>query len=247
MNNNLDTIALFQSATDIDDLWAKMRLCLRQYGMTSAFYGVSHAINIVERHPQESIIDSIWYKTDHPKNYRDHFDNKYYIDDDLGAIHCLTNTNPFIWHDKSMWGSPTPRQEKFMLDSFDFKMGIGVTLPIRFDNFGYGGLGLCMGDMSERDFEQMWQTYSQQICAISYLFDEFMRSNHNEAIYPLSIREQEVLSWLAVGETAKSIAYKLGSTPSTVDKQIRTARQKLGARNNEQAITKAIIFKLINP
>ena len=72
-----------------------------------------------------------------------------------------------------------------MLDSFDFKKGIGVTLPIRFDNFGYGGLGLCMGDMSERDFEQMWRTHGQQISAISCLFDEFMRRNHNEAIYPL--------------------------------------------------------------
>ena len=215
--------------------------------MTSAFYGVSHAINVVERHPQDSIIESIWYKTDYCQQYREHFDNKYYVDDDLGAIHCLINTTPFVWHDQSMWGNPTPRQRKFMLDSFDFKMGIGVTLPIRFDTFGYGGFGMCMGDMSEHDFEHMWRAYSGQVCSISYLFDQFMRSNHNEDIYPLSAREQEVLSWLAVGENAKSIAYKLGSTPSTVDKQIRAARQKLGARNNEQAITKAIIFKLINP
>ena len=248
MPNKLDIIELFNSASDIDDLWAKMRACLNEFGVSSVFYGAGEKLSSRHRLTDESIIESIWYKTDHPRAYCEHFDNKYYVDDDLSSIHSVLHTTPFIWHDKAQWGAPTPRQLKFMLDSYDFNMGVGITLPLRFNVCGAGGLGMCTANISESEFNAMWREHKDKICAIGYLFDECMRDNKNiTEIYSLSPREIEVLNWLACGENPKVIAYKLNTTLSTVDKQIRSARQKLGARNNEQALMRALAFGFISP
>ena len=248
MLNKLDIIELFNSASDIDDLWAKMRACLDNYGVSSVFYGVGENLQAKHRLGQESIIEAIWYKTDHPRAYCEHYDNKRYVDDDLGAIHAVLHTSPFIWHNRAQWGKPTSRQRNFMLESYDFRMGVGITLPLRFNYCGIGGLGMCTANMSESEFNAMWQVHETTICTIGYLFDECMRKDNNIAeIYPLSPREVEVLNWLACGITAKVIAYKLNTTLSTVDKQIRSARQKLGASNNEQAVIRALAFGLISP
>ena len=245
--DRLTIFELFNSATDLDDLWLKMRGCLEDFGITSAFYGATYDINLRERAKEEGIMGSLWHITDHPQEYREYFDDKFYIDDDLSAIHSTLKTTPFIWHDKAMWGNPTKRQENFMLDSFGFDMGVGVTLPMRFNQYGVGGLGLCAAGMKEKEFEKIWQSNQKEISTIGYLFDEFTRKNHMSEVYPLTPREKEVLSWLASGKSAKVIAHKLGSTSSTVDKQIRSARNKLGARNNEQAIVKALTFGVITP
>lgn len=66
-------------------------------------------------------------------------------------------------------------------------------------------------------------------------------------VYSLSDREIEVLTWLIVGKNTRAIAEKLESSTSTVEKQIRSARRKLKARNNEQAVTKALMLGLIKP
>ncbi len=69
----------------------------------------------------------------------------------------------------------------------------------------------------------------------------------DDEVYLLSDREVEVLTWLIVGKNTRAIAEKLESSTSTVEKQIRSARQKLNARNNEQAVTKALMLGLIKP
>jgi len=247
MNIELTTFELFNSATNLDDLWKKMRGSLENFGITSAFYGTTYDTNIKQRAKEEGIIESLCHMIDHPKEYTEYFDGSFYIDDDLTAAHCITKTNPFIWHNKTQWGNPTSRQKELMLDSCAFGMEVGVSIPIRFNQSGIGGLGLCVANVNEKDFEKIWQSNQNDIIKIGYMFDEFTRSNHMNEICPLTPREIEVLCWLASGKTTKVIAHKLGTASSTVDKQVRSAREKLGARNNEQAVIKALTFGLISP
>ena len=61
----------------------------------------------------------------------------------------------------------------------------------------------------------------------------------------LTARELEVLTLLSKGKTTKLIADTFKTSRSTVEKQIRSARKKLLATNNEQAVTNAIRMKLI--
>ena len=64
--------------------------------------------------------------------------------------------------------------------------------------------------------------------------------------YKLTPREKEVLEKLSLGMKVKEIANKLETSPSTVEKQIRSARDSMEAKNNEQAVIKALREKLLD-
>lgn len=64
---------------------------------------------------------------------------------------------------------------------------------------------------------------------------------------PLTPRECEALLRLAQGLRTAQIAHRMGIAPVTVDKHLRQAREKLGARTREQALAFAIRDGLIAP
>ncbi len=61
----------------------------------------------------------------------------------------------------------------------------------------------------------------------------------------LTAREGEVLAWLSRGLLSAAIAERMGVTPVTVAKHLRSARRKLGARTREQALALAVRDRLI--
>ncbi|HEX2993523.1 MAG TPA: response regulator transcription factor, partial [Anaerolineales bacterium] len=56
---------------------------------------------------------------------------------------------------------------------------------------------------------------------------------------PLSVREQEILGWLAKGLTNKEIALRLNLTEGTVKNYVTTILQKLGVQDRTQAALRA--------
>jgi len=48
-------------------------------------------------------------------------------------------------------------------------------------------------------------------------------------------------------KSAREVAEKIGTDTSTVSDQIKSVRDKLGARSNSQAVFKALNFGLISP
>lgn len=244
MNHTLDVFEGFSSATNVDDLWLKYKHVLSRFGVSTAMYCVSHSPTALK---EDGVIDSAWYKGDHPDEYLNYFDEKFNFNDDPTAMHCLEKTAPYIWHDPEKVSSQTEAQKEFMIDSVEFGMGVGVTLPIRFNEYGVGGIGLSTEGVTEKEFDKIWLAHGQEIVLMSRWFDEFARGEKIDGVYSLSDREREVLTWLAIGRKTEEIAKILGTAVSTVEKQIRSARKKLNARNNEQAIAKALIFKLIRP
>ena len=229
-------------SSNFDELWNRLHEVLQPYGVTSIFYGFGHSVKAAGIN---GIMASIHYKTSHPEEYCTYYDNKYYIDDDLSSIHCMTETTPFLWHDFSAWGTPTLRQKRFMHESWDFNMGVGVTLPFRFDNnLGLGGLGMATADMGPEEFDAMWESHSDTIQAIVSCFNDRALNNCN-FIFQLSPRELEVITLLAKGFSPSEISAKLGSSSSTVGHQVRNARKKLQAISNEHAVAKALVFSLI--
>lgn len=61
----------------------------------------------------------------------------------------------------------------------------------------------------------------------------------------LSPREAECLSLLACGKRPQEIAVVLNTHPKTVEKQIASARRKLGARTREHAVARALALGLV--
>lgn len=109
---------------------------------------------------------------------------------------------------------------------------------------------LCFGAMKREKFDETisrWTTLSALIAAFSYAPDE---ANHldvfTNATPVLTRREVEVLSLLATGLQTARIAERLNIAEITVAKHFRSARRKLGSRTREQALIKAMQFKLLS-
>lgn len=71
-------------------------------------------------------------------------------------------------------------------------------------------------------------------------------SNFIDVTRVLTLREEEVLKWLAVGLRNAEIAYKLGIAEVSVRKHVINIRKKLNAKTREQAIAVAIHDRIIS-
>lgn len=70
---------------------------------------------------------------------------------------------------------------------------------------------------------------------------------HTSSSFPsLTPRERQCLTHLARGLRVNAMAEVLGIDPKTVEKQIASARAKLGAATREQAVAIAICNNLLN-
>jgi DNA-binding CsgD family transcriptional regulator len=129
-------------------------------------------------------------------------------------------------------------------------MGVGVALPLRFSQ-GHGtcigGFGLASGDLNGKEFNKIWAEHDQEIIQLSALFDILARERHADSLFQLTPREKECLKWLAIGLRPQQICDKLNNAYRTTEKQIASARQKLNAHNNEQAVAKALVYGLLEP
>ncbi|NNC38437.1 MAG: LuxR family transcriptional regulator [Acidimicrobiales bacterium] len=63
----------------------------------------------------------------------------------------------------------------------------------------------------------------------------------------LSVREEECLTWSAIGYSTKKIADVLNLADSTVNEYINSAMHKLNASTRTQACARAFLLKLISP
>lgn len=242
----MDTLNIyreFEVAESIDDLWNRFCLTLYEYKVTSVFYAIGHTTRGAR---EDGLFESTWFKSNHPEEYQQYFDSKFLAEDDHTVMHCLTSTSPYIWHDPIKFEEQTETQKKFVRKAREFNMGVGVTLPIRFNHFGIGGFGLCMGGLNEDEFDIIWNTHKNTLRAICHAFDEILRTNFMLEIYPLTQPEIDALSGLVEGKNIQTIANDLGKSPSTLEKQIRSARTKLGAKNDKQASVKAVILGIIS-
>lgn len=70
---------------------------------------------------------------------------------------------------------------------------------------------------------------------------------NSDEFQKLSDREQECLTWSAIGCTTKEIADTLNLADATVNEYFNSAMHKLGANTRTQACARAFLLKLISP
>jgi len=67
------------------------------------------------------------------------------------------------------------------------------------------------------------------------------------AALPVTVREREVLSWLAAGKTDKDIGQILGMSPRTVQKHLQHIYEKLGVETRTAAVVRAMELNARQP
>ncbi len=246
MNELTKLIDEYSAASNIDELFGTLQKYLHEKcGASSLFYGLVHSL---KRAQEVGVVESGWHKSNHPEEFITALQDNDFIDLDRSVMHCLTSVSPFVWHDMSNWQGLSKKEKEYLYTTFDCHMEVGVSVPERFGRYGLGGVGICAANISGPEFDRLWKQNREEIISACHLFNSFACKEYMDEIFHLTPREREVLTWLVAGKgSASEIADILGTSASTVEKQIRSARRSLKANSNEEAVAKALIFGLIDP
>jgi len=164
-----------------------------------------------------------------PRGWSGQHANASYYADDPAAAWCRRTINPLEW---SQAGSGPPRPE-------DLGMKKGFLVPV----IRASGSTSCVTMAGERpEFESrarravyMLSLYAHAR-AVSLLDCTVGTRPHRE----LTLREREVLQWIAAGKSSWDVSVILGISERTVNWLISRATRKLNAVNRTHAVVNAI-------
>lgn len=238
----LDAVADFRQAAGMDEIWAQLHRHMAGFGITGVMYGFE-AVSMVGK-PHDLLLCS------YDSSYMDAKRSADLLDCDEFVRMAKVETAPILWGRVTVTElERLPPLARRAID-LDWEYGIltGVTLPLRFNgSLGRAGFGLHAAHMTWAEFERVWQERGPAIQAIATAFDVRLRADHLDEVFPLTPRERECLLWVIEGLRPQRIAHRLGTHVKTVEKQLDSARRKLGATTVAQAVATALVHGLVTP
>ncbi len=166
-----------------------------------------------------------------PKGWVSEYISKNYIIYDPIVRRCMAARDPFYWRDVDTSGSAEARNVMARADSYGLTNG--VCFPIHNINGFEAGVSIS-GSATALKGTESRALYLASIMAFNAL--RRIRTDHSLRIEAISQREGEVLTWCALGRTAKEIAYILFVSENTINVHIKNAIRKLSARNKTEAV-----------
>lgn len=188
--------------------------------------------------PRDLFIRNNW-----SKQWWDRYINKrYYLVDPI-SIASFTESKPFYWSDAAEKYAKSPDAMLFMEEAA--KEGLREGLTFSFSD------GLRWKSVVSIGKDRVGRLDAQDVGLLFLASIQFglTLSAHKlkSASDRLSLREREILLWVASGKTAWEIGQILQIKKSTVDKHMQSTRTKLGAVTNAHAVSLAITRGQLRP
>lgn len=126
--------------------------------------------------------------------------------------------------------------------------GVTAGYSIAFDDSSArskGGIGLCAErGLSQAEVDDIWARHGRELMVLNAILH--LRISNLPLVTArraLTMRQREVLEWVADGKTTADIALIMGLTAATVEKHLRRAREALDVETTAQAVLKASMQK----
>lgn len=170
-----------------------------------------------------------------PDAWTERYVNVGHYPHDPVAAFCLDSTQPFAWDEVPgrYWTSPRARQ--VVHEARAFGLNDGLCVPMH-NALGAGGLSLS-GERIEPipGLKHLAALLAQSIRAVT----ERAQLAHVGGSR-LTVRERDILAWVAHGKTVAGVAAMLGISDHTVGEHLKNVRHKLGSANNAHSIVRAL-------
>jgi LuxR family transcriptional regulator, quorum-sensing system regulator BjaR1 len=171
------------------------------------------------------------------------YQEQQFLHDDPSMRHCRRMRRPFRWFkDVPYDADREPRALEVVQRAFDFGLLDGIVVPVasggsQVGHVWMGGTTVLLPESHQPALHLM----------ALYAFDRVrcLHQKHPEERPRITLREREVLKWVAAGKSAWEIGEILNLSKRTVDEHAQTASRKLGAVNRTQAVAIAIRERLI--
>lgn len=177
----------------------------------------------------------------YPTEWVQHYVEQDYVRADPVIAGCFQRFHPVDWKELDWSGKAARSIRK---ESMAFGIGRqGYSIPVRGPN-GQFALFSVTHDCDDAVWASFQDTYRRDLILCAHAFNakalELARQRLPEPVKPLSGREIDVLTYLAMGYGRGQIAQMLSISEHTLRTYIEGARFKLGAANTIQAVARAV-------
>ncbi len=161
---------------------------------------------------------------------------------------ALTSNAPCIWDLESLRPGTSGNQRTFFHKAFDFDIRRGISIPI-YGSMGDFGMFTFVSHEKAPKFESLLKQQKHVARLVAILLHEQIRqpieTRRNQP--SLTVREHEVLHWVASGKTNFETALILGISEKTAQFHLYNSMRKLDAHNRPQVVATAIRHGLLSP
>jgi LuxR family transcriptional regulator, quorum-sensing system regulator BjaR1 len=223
----LDFIDSVKTIRDCDEL-------MRQFEAYIGGYGY-FAWLVTGIPPQGEKIDPLIILNGWDSDWYDLYRKSGFVDDDPCVARVRQTTRSFFWSDIELDPRRQSKAARVMNAAGEFRMTEGFCMPLHGDD-GFEAVVTMAGSKPD---------ISAKARSCLGLVSIFVHSQANRLRRPqsnkrvLSVREREVLTWLATGRSAEAIAAGLGITADSVEVYLRRAAAKLATRGRVRTLVEA--------
>jgi len=182
----------------------------------------------------------------YPPKWVQHYVDKDYLRVDPVVLGCFQRFHPVDWK-RLDWSSKAARA--FRADAVAHGIGNqGFSIPIR-GPAGQFALFTVSHSCPDAQWAEFTEKNQRDLILVAHYFNrkalEFEKGRSPEPATPLSPREVDTLTYLAMGYSRAQVAAILEISEHTLRAYIESARFKLGALNTTHAVARAISEGLI--
>ncbi len=169
-----------------------------------------------------------------PQGWSERYEAAGHFAHDPIARHCVASVTPFSWEEVPPPLVATRSAALIVSEASEFQLRRGLCIPLP-SRSGSGGLSLA-GDKVEDT-----PALRQAIRLLAYRAHQALDGGWFSAQKrPLTVRERDVLSWIARGKTVADVAAILLISEHTVGEHLKHIRRKLGTNNSAHSVVKAL-------
>ncbi|MGC3939175.1 helix-turn-helix transcriptional regulator [Roseobacter sp. EG26] len=182
----------------------------------------------------------------YPLEWAAHYQEQNYIRIDPVIAGCYKRFHPVDWKRLDWSGKAV---KAFQAEAIEYGIGNqGYSIPIRGPN-GQFALFTVNHTCDDTEWEEFTETNRRELILIAHYFNqkalEFEPNRAPEQSQPLSPREIDAMTLLAIGYSRAQVADTLSISEHTLRVYIESARFKLGASNTTHAVARALSRGLI--
>jgi len=225
----------------IEQVWARHAEIMAGYGFDRMIY----ASNRFRASGEFGDPDDAMLLINHEPDYIEGFIGKALFLEAPMSLWSANNTGACSWQwaqNRRANGLTTDGENRAL--DFNEKMGVTAGISISFENISaraMAGIGLCaQRGRDQLDVDRQWVDHGDELFLLNNLLHHKISLLPYERLgKPLTVRQKEVLQWVADGKTIQDIAQIMQLNAATVEKHMRLARASLNVETTAQAILKA--------
>jgi LuxR family quorum sensing-dependent transcriptional regulator len=181
---------------------------------------------------EDRVLLKVW-----PKSWAEQYRSSNFYAFDPVAPRIRRQPELFSWSDIRLDNVSATSRSIMEIAAVDYGLKFGLCAPVHGMNGYQAGLSLA-----GRDVENTPDAHGAIELITMYAFNRLtiLRSRQPEKTATLTLREREVMSWVAAGKTAWDTSVILSISEDTVNKTVTAAMQKLNAHTRAQAVAEAI-------